>query len=100
MHSLPDREIEVASVVTIAALAALYHGLFYAFAKSTPGTRYAGVSLCTFDGRNPSREQRLRRLMAMLVSVVPMGLGLVWAIFDEDHLSWHDRLSQTYLRKV
>jgi hypothetical protein len=28
-----------------------------------------------------------------------MGLGLAWAIFDENHLCWHDRLSQTYLRK-
>jgi uncharacterized RDD family membrane protein YckC len=99
-HSLPVREVEVVSVVTIAVIAGLYHGLFYAFAKSTPGMRYAGVALCTFDGRNPTREQRFRRLTAMLVSVVPMGLGLVWAIFDDDHLSWHDRLSQTYLRKV
>jgi hypothetical protein len=23
----------------------------------------------------------------------------MWAVFDEDHLSWHDRLSRTYLRK-
>jgi hypothetical protein len=37
--------------------------------------------------------------VAMLLSVVPMGLGIMWAIFDEDRLSWHDRLSQTYLRK-
>jgi hypothetical protein len=28
-----------------------------------------------------------------------VGLGLVWSVFDEDHLSWHDRISQTYLRK-
>jgi hypothetical protein len=37
--------------------------------------------------------------MAMMLSVAPIGLGVMWAIFDEDHLSWHDRLSQTYLRK-
>jgi hypothetical protein len=24
---------------------------------------------------------------------------VAWAIFDEEHLSWHDRLSGTYLRK-
>jgi len=24
---------------------------------------------------------------------------VAWAIFDEEHLSWHDRLSRTYLRK-
>ena len=35
----------------------------------------------------------------MLLSVLPAGLGLAWALFDENHLCWHDRLSQTYLRK-
>jgi hypothetical protein len=24
---------------------------------------------------------------------------VLWAIFDEQHLSWHDRLSETYVRK-
>jgi hypothetical protein len=28
-----------------------------------------------------------------------VGLGAAWAIFDEGHLSWHDRLSRTYLKK-
>jgi hypothetical protein len=27
-----------------------------------------------------------------------MGLGVAWAIFDDDHLNWHDRLSRTYQR--
>jgi uncharacterized RDD family membrane protein YckC len=93
------RGAEVASCVALAVITALYHGLFYAFAKGTPGMLYAGVSLCTFDGQKPTRAQRLGRLVAMLLSVVPMGLGIMWAIFDEDRLSWHDRLSQTYLRK-
>jgi len=93
------RGIEAASAVMLAVIAALYHGLFHAFAKGTPGMQYAGVSLCTFDGKKPTRAQRVGRLAAMLVSVVPIGLGVMWAIFDEDRLSWHDRLSQTYLRK-
>lgn len=93
------RGIEVVSGVAFAAIAALYQGLFYAFANGTPGMQYAGVSLCTFDGKKPTRSQRFGRLVAMLLSVVPLGLGVMWAIFDEDRLSWHDRLSQTYLRK-
>jgi len=24
---------------------------------------------------------------------------MIWALFDEQHLCWHDRLSSTYLRK-
>ena len=28
----------------------------------------------------------------------PLGMGLLWAVFDEDHLGWHDRISGTYQR--
>jgi hypothetical protein len=38
-------------------------------------------------------------MAALLVSVAPMGLGAAWAVFDEQHLCWHDRLSGTYVRK-
>jgi hypothetical protein len=31
--------------------------------------------------------------------VLPLGLGLAWGLFDEEHLNWHDRLSRTYQRK-
>jgi uncharacterized RDD family membrane protein YckC len=60
---------------------------------------YAGIKLSTFDGVIPIREQRCRRLVALLLSVLPLGLGLAWALFDADHLTWHDRLSGTYLRR-
>jgi hypothetical protein len=61
--------------------------------------KYAGVSLCTFDDELPTRAQLRGRLAALLLSVLPVGLGLAWAIFDEEHLTWHDRLSRTYLRR-
>jgi len=95
----PLREIEIAAALGLVVIGALYFALFYAFALGTPGMRYAGIALCTFDGRNPTRAQRFSRLVALLVSVLPLGLGVMWAVFDENHLSWHDRLSQTYLRK-
>jgi uncharacterized RDD family membrane protein YckC len=77
----------------------LYHALFFAAGFSTAGMRYAGIALCTFDDEIPPRAQMRRRLGAMLLSLAPVGLGFAWSIFDEDHLSWHDRISQTYLRK-
>jgi uncharacterized RDD family membrane protein YckC len=96
---LPLREAEVGAILALALIGGLYHALFYAFAKGTPGMWYANISLSTFDGKSPTRAQRFGRLGALLLSVLPVGLGVVWAMFDEDHLSWHDRLSQTYLRK-
>lgn len=90
-------ELAAAAVMLFTWLA--YHAFFFAVAKSTPGMSYAGVRLSTFAGASPTRAQMRQRLGGMVLSLLPVGIGVVWALFDEDHLSWHDRISQTYLRK-
>jgi uncharacterized RDD family membrane protein YckC len=96
---LPSLRIsEVLGVIVTLGFAALYEWFFLKFAKVTPGMRYAQLSLCTFDDQVPTAAQVKERMKAMLISVLPVGLGVVWSIFDEDQMSWHDRLSKTYLR--
>ena len=78
----------------------LYEFLFLSYAEEgTPGMRYARIALCTFDDDNPTVEQLRRRIPALLLATLPAGLGLAWAIFDGNHLGWHDRLTKTYQRK-
>lgn len=91
--------IEAQGGVTLAAVAAGYMVLGSVLFERTPGMRYAGVTLTTLEGQHPGMVQRLGRLGALALSAAPMGLGLVWGLFDEQHLSWHDRLSKTYLRR-
>lgn len=81
------------------AVAIGYQAIFFSLSDATPGMKYAGISLCTFDEQIPTRVQLRRRLGALLVSLLPVGLGLIWVLFDEDRLSWHDRLSRTYQRQ-
>jgi uncharacterized RDD family membrane protein YckC len=87
-----------ASVLVLALLVLLYQALFFSFSESTPGMRCARIALCTFDDENPTRRVMRRRILAVLVSACPLGLGLLWATFDEDRLAWHDRLTRTYQR--
>jgi uncharacterized RDD family membrane protein YckC len=101
LKTLPTlRGVEIGATVALVVVGTLYQALFYGLSMETPGMKYAQISLCTLDGETPTRARRLRRLAAMLLSVLPLGLGVMWSIFDEDHLSWHDRLSGTYLRKI
>jgi uncharacterized RDD family membrane protein YckC len=93
------RIVELGATLGLVAIGAAYQAFFFTLPRATPGMKYAGIGLCTLDGFNPSRAQHCRRLMALLLSVLPLGLGLVWALFDDDRLTWHDRLSRTYLRK-
>ncbi len=100
MKVLPSiKEIELGSALALAALGVVYHALFFTLAEGTPGMKYARISLCTFDDEMPTRAQMRSRLWALLLSLLPVGLGVAWALFDEDRLSWHDRLSRTYLRR-
>jgi uncharacterized RDD family membrane protein YckC len=93
------RAVELGAVLALLAVGGAYYAGFLTLARATPGMKYADIEFATFSGFTATRAQRCRRLMAMLVSVLPLGLGVVWALFDDGHLTWHDRLSKTYLRK-
>ena len=90
----------IISAIVVLVLCAAYETLFHGAAEATPGMIYAGIALSTLSDEAPSRRQRLRRLAVLPLSVLPLGLGLAWALFDESQLTWHDRLSGTYLRKL
>jgi uncharacterized RDD family membrane protein YckC len=98
-HPPAARIMELGAISAFLLAGLLYQTLFLTLAEATPGMKCARLSLCTFDGQIPTREQLHTRLGALLLSVVPVGLGVAWALFDDDHLCWHDRLSRTYLRK-
>jgi uncharacterized RDD family membrane protein YckC len=92
------RAFEFAAVILFLMVCAGYQALFSALTMPTPGMWYAGIGLCTIEGYIPDRAHRWRRLAALPLSVMPLGLGLAWSLFDEDRLTWHDRLSGTYMR--
>jgi uncharacterized RDD family membrane protein YckC len=96
----PLREMEIGSAVALAVIAVFYHAVFFTLANATPGMKYARLELRTFGDHRPARAQRCTRMAALLLSVAPMGLGVLWALFDEEHLCWHDRLSKTYPHKI
>ena len=93
------RALEFPAAVALLAIGVAYYTCFMTLGRSTPGMKYAGIELNSFSGYTTSRSQRCGRLLALLLSVLPLGLGVVWALFDDGHLTWHDRLSRTYLRK-
>jgi uncharacterized RDD family membrane protein YckC len=98
-HSPAIKAAEMNAFGALILIGMLYQAFFLMTTMSTPGMMYAGISLCTFDDENPTRKQLRDRLVALLISLFPVGLGFAWAIFDEDRLSWHDRISRTYQRK-
>jgi uncharacterized RDD family membrane protein YckC len=98
VHPPTGKPALIGAGIAVCAFAAIYLLLFFNFGVDTPGMRYARIALCTFDDENPTRKATRRRLAALLLSVAPMGIGILWAFFDDDRLGWHDRISRTYQR--
>jgi uncharacterized RDD family membrane protein YckC len=85
-------------LVTLATFGLLYSQyvtLFTYFAGATPGMTLRGLRVASLDGSDPMPRQLLWRSLGYLISAGTMTLGFVWALWDEDQLSWHDRISQT-----
>jgi uncharacterized RDD family membrane protein YckC len=101
MQQMPAlKGMEIGAAVAWAGIFVAYQVLFFALGEATPGMKWAHISVRTLGDARPTRGQRCGRLVALVLSLLPVGLGVAWAIFDEDHLTWHDRLSETYLRKA
>ncbi|MBI3679786.1 MAG: RDD family protein [Acidobacteria bacterium] len=78
------------------AMLILYRSLWCLAGTDTIGMRWVGLRLITFDGDEPESRQRLIRFAACTISVVSGGLGLLWALVDEEKLAWHDHMSRTF----
>lgn len=74
-----------------------YFGLFTLFSGTTPGMMIRGLRVVSFDGSLPDSHQLMQRGLGYLVSAGALMIGFLWSLWDEDHLTWHDRMSHTYL---
>jgi len=82
---------------TFAIVYLQYFSLFTIFGGTTPGMMMRGLQVVSFSGEPPTPRQMLLRSAGYLLSVGTVFLGFLWAMWDEDELTWHDRLSRTHL---
>ena len=84
-------------MATLALFYGQYFALFTLLGGATPGMMWRGLRLATFDGGEPHLRHLAGRSFGYLVSAATLMLGFLWALWDEDHLCWHDRISHTHL---
>jgi uncharacterized RDD family membrane protein YckC len=74
-----------------------YFSLFTVFGGTTPGMMLRGLQVVDFSGEAPSPRKLLLRAAGYMLSAGTFFLGFLWSMWDEDELTWHDRISHTYL---
>jgi uncharacterized RDD family membrane protein YckC len=68
---------------------------FWALAGQTPGMRFLSIRLLQDGSRDITLRIAVRRMFAMILSIVPLGLGFLAILRDPSRHAWHDRLTRT-----
>jgi uncharacterized RDD family membrane protein YckC len=78
-------------------LGALYHIYFGGITGQTPGKRLMRLRVIGPYGTAPGPMVGIVRFLALLLSVLPAGLGWLWCLFDRERRALHDHLAGTYV---
>ena len=88
-------------IVVAGAIGAFFIILYFAgctaVASATPGLMWARLEVITFEGYAPTLSHCLWRGIGYLVSITALMLGFIWAVVDAEGLTWHDRMSRTFI---
>ena len=80
------------------ALPVVYHWYFWTRRDGqSPGKSAVGIRVIKADGGELSDADAFIRAIGYNVSALLCGLGFIWAIFDRNSQSWHDKLAGTYV---
>ena len=78
-----------------AVAGSLYLTSFWALAGQTPGMRFVRIQLESPRGRRIGVRLAFRRLIGLVLAILPLGLGLLGVVFSDDRRGWQDRFAGT-----
>lgn len=86
--------IIVLCVLGVVAAGAIFAG-FWALAGQTPGMRFLSIRLEHRGSREIAAGCAIRRVFAVILSLLPLGLGYVAILRDPRRRAWADRMTET-----
>jgi uncharacterized RDD family membrane protein YckC len=80
----------------------LYRFGMFAWKSSTLGQIVLNLQVRKLDGASLVADYSgsLIRSLSSLLSLIPLGLGFIWILFDRDLAAWHDKISETYVVRL
>ena len=65
---------------------------------TTPGKFLFGVRIVDADTfQKITFKQASIRFFSVILSIIPVFLGVIWSIFDKRSQTWHDKIANTVL---
>lgn len=67
--------------------------------RGTIGKRLVGLRVTDTDGSPLTMQRSFRRNAAKILSLIPCGLGFLWALWSDRKRAWHDLIAGTLVVK-
>ena len=74
-----------------------YPVVFWVLLGQTPGKLLMGVRIARTNGKRLTIGRALLRYLGYWLSAIPLGLGFLWVLVDDQRQCWHDKLADTYV---
>ena len=98
--SLLERRVVGIYAVGFLLLVGIYFLLFMLSASQTPGMKLRQLVAVSREGVPLEPQIACMRGFGYFISIAPLMLGFLWALIDPEHLTWADKVSGTYIKKV
>jgi len=95
-----DRRVLGIYGVCYFVLVTIYFFLFMLSASQTPGMKCRGLVVSTTEDVPLDPRHACLRGFGYLISILPVLLGFIWMLLDPEHLTWADKVSGTYVKKI
>lgn len=77
-----------------------YSLFFLAASNQTIGMMITDLRVVGIYHERPSMRQLFQRCAGFLISLLGLGIGLIWGLFDRESLCFHDRISDTQMMRL
>lgn len=85
-------------------LGLIYYVYFWSSASPWPGqtvgNKLLNIRVIKTDGSDLSLVVALIRYIGLVVSILVIFIGVIWAAFDPNKQGWHDKIAGTYVIKT
>lgn len=69
--------------------------MFWSLGGQTPGMRFLSIRLMQDGSRDVTLGRAIKRLFALVVALLPLGLGYFWILRNPSRHAWHDTMTGT-----
>ena len=75
--------------------------VFWVYKSATPGKMAISAKIVDAKTREKASTAKLiGRYFGYFVSIIPLGLGIIWVGFDKRKQGWHDKLAGTVIVRM